>query len=796
MRQNHYRNPLAHLLSLLLHGNKHVSPTGNLYITGTLLLFSSFIFLFLLISCLNIPVAAETLDSWSAHCGDISVISQGKGEKVLQWHFKYNNDACFVTRKADSAWRNMSLLSFKVKSNRSAPLYLRFDQTDGSIFLLPFHCSEKWTTVDVDLNSLKPFGKTSGKFTPKKIENVFIVDLNGKDSGLTGSRSIWFKDFVFDSGATKSSVKRLKLLAFNSSGTPLTIKGFRRLGLSADQWCFITGKDGMSCKYTLQDVGVTIDGKKYRIPEIAFTPQDNMVLELLYWPVGADYKLWLRVDNGGRGIEKFQDDLILVNEEVIRTRLHELERFATLFGVTGLKPRIAEFREKVKSLKGLPYPKRAVQADHVMSDLLAFSRDAVFSASMKKIEARLAPSVKLSVIDVMPGMLSPGEKVSIRLEDPEFRIGVGQSFGFQPLRKDPQRIRKFYDRLKEAGFNHADMPLFWDQVVDDRGHFTDWEALFQFDYLIQHNFTLLAHGLVQTGMPRRIKRLQGERFVQAARAHLDTMIDHLWKRYNSHIILWELVNEPSSNTWGNLDVTQRVKMVVSLNKLFKKRLPDAVSMINDYDWQRGEELSPALHGRITGTYDFYRKLLRYENAPDVLGIEWYPGVRVKQPRFGVDMAEPCMDILDTYFYWQRLISLGKPLFLTESGFPGQMSQDDKNGYAWGRWTPSSQARAAVDTLALALSMKEIGGWVWWGITDTEPWNVKGGLFTADGREKPVLKALSRFISSLKGPYDTEVSSQGTLLLPSMPGKYHLTSGKGVEYIIYKNSNNTFKFISN
>ncbi len=735
------------------------------------------------------------LSGWAPNTGTVNIQNSGSGEPSLVWRFNYREDSCFLLRRADGEWKKMTRLSFKVKSDRAAPLFLRFDLDDGRIFILPFFCDTKWNRIDVDPDKLVPFGGATGRFNPEHLKSVFIVDLNGKDNGLTGERTVQLSDISFNSGSA-SGEKRLKIIAYDLQGRLMSTDDFRKQGLSADQWCFLTDSQGNSVPFSVRDENVRINEVSGKAPVIRFASGEGVRLEILFWQSDQDHKVWLSADNSGSGLEKTEGDTLFLNRELVLTRMKDLERFARLENQPRVNRELSGFMNQVKAASTkASVPSQAREYNRILGRLLAFSRQAVNSFSDQRIADLLTPSGNYK-ISGLNGSLKAGQQISVRLVDPEFRIGFGQSFGFVPFSKQPERVRKFYDILQKAGFNHADMPLFWDQVVDNRGRFTHWEDIFQFDYLVKNNFTLLAHGLIQTGMPDNVRKMHGRKFKEAAKHHLSQMVKRLSGLYGDKIILWEVVNEPSSNPWGNLNVSQRQELVLDLCKTLKTQLPGAVSMVNDYDWQRGEELSPALKGRITGTLQFYRGLMGEKYSPDVLGIEWYPGVRVKQPRFGVDMAEPCMDILDTYFYWKRLLTLGKPLFITESGFPGTMSSKDKNGYAWGRWDSRSQARAAVDTLSLAIAMDRVTGWVWWGVTDGEPWNVQGGLLDNSGASKPVLESIASKVSSLKTDYQVQVSEPGKLPLPAMPGRYCIDAGQKVEYLIDKNAKGQAIVISN
>lgn len=87
------------------------------------------------------------------------------------------------------------------------------------------------------------------------------------------------------------------------------------------------------------------------------------------------------------------------------------------------------------------------------------------------------------------------------------------------------------------------------------------------------------------------------------------------------------------------------------------------------------------------------------------------------------------------------------------------------------------------------------GWTWWSITDAEPWNREGGLYTASGQPKPVLRNLTGAFNGLKRPIEMAMSKEGKLRLPRMPGVYRITTGRDQSWDIKRSRSGTVDLVS-
>ena len=548
-----------------------------------------------------------------------------------------------------------------------------------------------------------------------------------------------------------------------------TIDDYEDLGLSAKRWCFLTDGNGTSIQFGLGDTIAEVDGANVTAPNIMFDDNETGVtLHMLYWPVGDAYKIWLRTDYRNQGLEDYPDDNFYLNRELAYDRWIDIYYYGIRESDGNATSTALNFKDSLNALAGSEKDK-AFEADAILKDELDYSRTHLNQAAQERIEARLEPSVNATASDLF-GAIADGTEVKIHLKEPAFRVGFGQSFGFESLKYDPEIIKYIYNILKNYGFNHADMALFWDQMVDKYGDWTTWEDMFCFDYLRDNGFTLLPHGIIQTGQPDNVKKLTGQDWIDAAKGHLAKIIDHIEPKYGNAIEYWEIANEPSMNEWGDMTVEERVTLLGELHNVFLGKLPDKLSLVNDYDWQRGWSAYPQTAEKILNLMPFYKKYIESGNATEVLGLEWYPGARVKQPQFGLDMAEPCKDMLDTYFFWHEVLELGRPLFIVEAGTPGAMSDNDKNGYAWGKWSEETQAEAGRDLLRLAMSIDDILGFVWWGITDKEPWNYRGGLLGPYYKPRDIMRYIRSFYFGLQTTH-TSVVSNGNVKMPTMPGRY-------------------------
>ena len=723
----------------------------------------------LLLVAVGVCLADDPLYQWTTNQGTTEVSGD-----VLHWSYNLlTTDANYMTRAADAEWQAMNGISFYCMSDVLGSLFLRFDQSDGNVFLYAFQADTVWGRFMISLDEFEPAAGSTGRLNPSLITNIYFVDNNGRDGTLAGSRNVYFKNFKF-------TFKNIKLIGFDADGYVRTIDDYEDLGLSAERWCFLADENGTSIQFGLADSTAEVDGANVTAPNIMF--DDNVTgveLNVLYWPVGDDYKIWLKTDYKGQGLETYPDDNLNLNFELAYTRQQEIYSYGDIEGDINATQTALDFKNQLDALTGTE-KQIAADADAILKDELDYSKVQLNKGATERIEAKLEPSVNATASDLF-GSVADGTEVKIHLKEPAFRIGFGQSFGFESLKYDPEIVKYLYNILKSYGFNHADMALFWDQVVDKYGDWTTWEDMFCFDYLRDNGFTLLPHGIIQTGQPDNVKKLTGQDWVDAAKDHLAKMIDHIEPDYGSAIDYWEIANEPSMNEWGDLSVDERITMLGELHNIFLGELPDKLSLINDYDWQRGWSAYPQTADKILNLVPFYKRFIDSGNGTEVLGLEWYPGARVKQPEFGLDMAEPCKDMLDTYFFWHEVLDIGRPVFIVEAGVPGAMSSNDKNGYAWGKWSEQTQAEAGRDLLRLAMSIDDMMGFVWWGITDKEPWNYYGGLFGQYYRPRDIMRYIRSFYFSLQATHTTTVSN-GNVEMPTLDGRY-CTKVDGQWYIV-------------
>lgn len=723
----------------------------------------------------------EPLAQWKDVSNPACVSLSGNEDLELTWKFTYLKKPSVLMQTANDTWKTSRGVAFDIRSDRSGPLFLRIDQNNKQIFLAQLNVSKTWSRKTLSFDDFSPYGKTRGSIEPSRVDNIYLVDLNGSDSGAKGERTVFIKQMaLFNTLPSGKNSIRIPLLAFDSKGNILSGKQLALRGTSGGRWCYLSSPDDAAIPMQLTTQSLNIEGQTQPLPVVIVDKDRPATLEMLYWPAGKDYKIRLQANSRGSGIQsEIEKGYLLVNLALAKTRYRLLSEYLAA-DKGNLTKQLQDIGFKLAEIDREPSPRRqASLADALLLQMLDLSRDAVRSKARSLVDRALRPGKEVPVPTPQPRLLLPGKSVILSLEDPAFRIGMGQGFGFVTHKTPPAQIDHFYAQLRQAGFNMVTLPLYWDQVVDPRGKPTKWQQTLRFDTLAQLGFTFHAHGFVQSGMPEPIRKLKRAQFMVAAKQHSATLATQLAQRYGDRVVLWQAVNEPASNRFGGSTVAERINMVSELVGHMRDTLPGARVVVNDYDWERGLEAEQNLATRsIVGTLPFYRELLKSRHIPDVLAVEWYPGARVERPEFNVNLAEPCMDLLDTSLYWDRFLALGRPLIFTESNFPGDMHRKDMNGYAWGRWDSESQAQAAVDTLVLAMSKPGIEGWVWWSITDNEPWNRAGGLFTSAGKPKPVLEGLRTEIRAMTHPRTITVRTDGKLPMPTLPGIWKLSVKDG------------------
>lgn len=749
-------------------------------------------------ACATPIEGGNDLRGWTALRGEATLETGTAPPSVLHWRFEYGPEPSVLSRNAGPAWERARAVVLSTRSDRDGPLFLRLDQKDGRVFLHPFEVSQGWSQVRLPLDDFKPFGAARGEVQPALLARAFIVDLAGADANARGVRNVWIKDLAFAEGPDPGERERttLLLVAMDRGGNPMSLEQLERRGLSAGRWCFLTDADGIEMPLRIVERQVVVDGRQVSVPALITDSTRPATLQVLFWPVGQDFNVWLQAEGRGKGIQASRraDGMLLLNMELAHSRLRGLLAYEGP-GAPDEK-QLAALGEALSKAGALPsLRQQAAEADRVLEQLLKISRDAVRRRTRQEVASLVGSGPPVTCPSPKPHLLDPGRWVTIQLSQPAFRIGVGQSFGFADRRLSSGELTRFYRNLRTAGFNHMVMPLFWDQIAGDRARAAAWDEGIGLSIPPALGYTLQAHGIVQVGAPPEVKGLKGPAFTAAAKTQISNVVRDYGSRFGSSIILWEAINEPSSNQFGGLAAADRTAMVAVLVAHLRLVLPGAAVMVNDYDWRRGVDAGkPWSATQIADSLRFFRELARSGHPPDVLGLEWYPGVRVDRPRFKIDIAEPCPDLLYASEYLDRFRSLGIPLQISESNFPGEMKPGDKNGYAWGRWDEDAQAQAAVDTLYLVLSKPFMAGWVWWSITDDEPWNRAGGLFTSGGRPKPVLRQLETAIASLKAPIRATVTEHGRLPLPRLQGTYRITLEDGFSWEVTRDAGGQIQLI--
>lgn len=550
-----------------------------------------------------------------------------------------------------------------------------------------------------------------------------------------------------------------------------------------------SGTNGIMARSTITDVKYD-DPDRFIDPmatDLVVAPGQACFIHVPYWPAPGYGRVWMQADNGGKGyvLARGGDFLVLnLNYEFARTQLRKVKSRLAAGGKDGFSPAIqgaiAE-AEKLLEQAGLQTcAARAAIADQALAKALIAGDDLELELAQRNIATARTGRLELA-IETKQGKPVEGATIRFRQVNHDFLFGCVESFGFMTKQLSEQDFRKVFGTLRDDGFNHFTVSMFWDQLEEKPGQyrFQEWESKLGLKYAIEAGFSLKMHALLQEAVPKHVKGMKPDEFAAASRQYFARATKHAYQetKIGEAIVTWQAANEPSTNDYAKLDEGRKLDLLKSGADYLHANAPKAKVLINDVyaDWGQRHEAKAGAH-KVVSPYEMFELLNRRGVQYDQMGLEWYPGLRVNM--FDTyQLQGPLQDFLTTSLELDRYESLGKPLHITEFEIPGVFDKEWKSGWWRTPWDEKVQAEYARRFYTIAFSKPHIHEITYWGISDNEPWVIGGGLMTKDYRPKPVLEALSGLIKSWTSSGEVRSDASGNAVLTGFGGEYEITVEK-------------------
>lgn len=524
-----------------------------------------------------------------------------------------------------------------------------------------------------------------------------------------------------------------------------------------------------------------------RVTTLAVPPGQPRVVQALYWPVPNYGVVWLKADNGGRGYSMLQPGVMVLNlnHEFARTQLRLVKQRAQKVPGRDLSPELRRTIEEAERALDQAASKvgeeRARHADEALAKALVAGDDLELEIARRQIR-----SVRTgrTVVQVSAGGAPVADAtVSFRQVSHDFLFGVVESFGFTNQPQDEAGYRRIFGALRERGFNHYTVSMFWDQVEHKPGEyrFADWEQKLGVKQAVEAGMTLKMHALLQESVPKHVKGSDPRRFAESSRRYFDQATRRFEKEngLGDAVVIWQAANEPSTNHYAELDEGKKVDLLKRTVDLLHQRAPKSKVMINDVyaDWGQRWDGKPGPGGhRVVSPLEMFETLNRRGVDYDLAGLEWYPGLRVNFFNI-LQLQGPLQDFATTSVELDRYTKVGKPLHITEFTVPSTFEDDWKSGWWRQRWNPQVQADYAERFYTIAFSKKHVREITYWGISDNEPWVIQGGLMTKSYSPKPILDRLGNLIKSWTSSGSLRTDSAGRAAITGFAGDYEVTVEK-------------------
>ena len=336
----------------------------------------------------------------------------------------------------------------------------------------------------------------------------------------------------------------------------------------------------------------------------------------------------------------------------------------------------------------------------------------------------------------------------------------------------PANEELFKERFKQL-FNFAVFPFYWAGYEPRPGQTKHDEIEKVVQWCLDNDITCKGHPLAWThtaGTPRWLSEYSAE----DSKELLKQRIEEIVSGFNNQIEIWDVLNEAintvnwnvaiAENRSGNDNrysgtnlMSETTDFIDSCFQWAHKANPDAQLILNEFGIVADENLRQQF-------YDLLKEL-QQKNTP-VSGV----GIQAHEPDKGRYYYSP-EQIWSTF---EKYSDLKLPMHITEF-IPVSNGDSITGGYKTGTWTEQEQADFAKMVYTLSFGFPDVASVNWWGMSDDNIWQEKGGLVDENLQPKLVYKTLDRLINH---DWKTKLAN----LNPEKNGKIEFRGFKG-DYII-------------
>ncbi len=337
----------------------------------------------------------------------------------------------------------------------------------------------------------------------------------------------------------------------------------------------------------------------------------------------------------------------------------------------------------------------------------------------------------------------------------------------------PENEELFKDRFKNL-FNFAVFPFYWAAYEPQEGQTNEARIKEVVDWCADNGITTKGHPLAWThtaGTPDWLSNYSHEESKQLLKERIENIVSsfkdqiEIWDVLNEviHTVDWEVAMHENKAGQDNRYVgkdfmSKEIGFIDSCFRWAYDANPAATLILNEFDIVYNQKSRQRFYDVL--------KALQERNSP-VGGI----GIQAHEPFQGRIYYSP-EQIWETF---ETYAEFNLPLHITEL-IPVANGDTIKGGYRTGIWTEQVQAEFAEMIFTLGFGHPMVESINWWGFSDANIWQPKGGLVNENLDPKPVYEALDRLINqkwktNLK---DLTPNDQGRITFRGFKGDYILT----------------------
>ncbi len=307
----------------------------------------------------------------------------------------------------------------------------------------------------------------------------------------------------------------------------------------------------------------------------------------------------------------------------------------------------------------------------------------------------------------------------------------------------PEDEELFKERFKQL-FNFAVFPFYWAGFEPKEGETKEEIIKEVVAWCAENGITTKGHPLAWThtaGTPSWLAEYSVEETKQLQLNRIEQIVSS----FKNQIDIWDVLNEAIHTVnWdaamkeNNIDqdyryigqnfMSDKPGFIDSCFQWAYKANPNADFILNEFDIVYNENSRKRF-------YDLVEKLQEL-NTP-VTGL----GIQAHEPYKGRIYYSP-QQIWETF---ETYSDFNLPLHITEL-IPVSNGDSIMGGYKTGTWTEKVQAEFAEMIFTLSFGYPAVQSVNWWGFSDRNIWQPKGGLVDENLNPKPVYETLDKLIN--------------------------------------------------